>query len=639
MALTRPKSSNIVDSDYKQSCRVVVTTNITLAGGAPNVYDDVTLVAGDRVLVKTQDTTSQNGIYTVLTPGTGSNGTWIRSFDANDGTRLTGGTQVAISEGPNAGKIYRLVTPDPIVINTTPLTWIAPNGNPGGGNTHVQFNSTGSLEGSPNFTFDKYAGQLTLIGNILVANISVSSHASILSTLTVGGNIVAGNIDTNNITSDGFTQLNTLSTSGPVLVGGSLIVDGNLTVNGTSTVLNTSELEIEDKTITLAKGATDTVAANGSGISIDGANATFTYASADDSWNVNKKFNIPSLSVTNGVLGSGTGTTYTFTNFSTSNARVTGGSITGVTGSASTLVATNFSTGNAVVTGGSIDSITNFSTSNALITGGSITDVTGSASTLVATNFSTGNAVVTGGSITDVTGSASTLVATNFSTGNAVVTGGSIVLSAGTASVPPLDFTAGTLNSSPITGAMEYDGKVFYTTPDTRGISPSLQHYVLNANRGLAASTATQSLFNVDFAVKASTRYYFDAYFAISKTNLTANSLAFALILNGGATLSSLQFSAMTKWAAARTTIAALNIYSNRVTASFNTLLTVSAASAAAAATVDARIQGFFDVSVAGTINPQVALITNAPTAPTVLAQSYWRMYPVGPISANTSVL
>jgi hypothetical protein len=162
MALTRPKSSNIVDSDYKQSCRVVTTTNITLTGSAPNVYDDVTLVAGDRVLVVAQDTASQNGIYTVLTPGTGSNGTWVRSFDANDGSRLTGGTQVPIGEGPNAGKIYRLVTPDPIVINSTNLTWIFPGGNPGGTTTQVQYNNNGSLAGASSFTFDDATGNVTV---------------------------------------------------------------------------------------------------------------------------------------------------------------------------------------------------------------------------------------------------------------------------------------------------------------------------------------------------------------------------------------------------------------------------------------------------------------------------------------------
>ena len=116
MALTRPRYSNIVDTDYKASCRVVTTTNVTLSGGAPATYDGVSLNIGDRVLVTAQNTASQNGIYVVQSAGTGSNGTWVRSFDANDGERLTAGLQTNISEGTYAGKNWRLTTPDPITV-------------------------------------------------------------------------------------------------------------------------------------------------------------------------------------------------------------------------------------------------------------------------------------------------------------------------------------------------------------------------------------------------------------------------------------------------------------------------------------------------------------------------------------------
>ena len=79
MGLTRVKYNNVVDTDYKQSVRVITTTGITLAGGAPNAYDSLTLAVGDRILVNAQSTSSQNGIYIVSILGTGSNGTWIRS--------------------------------------------------------------------------------------------------------------------------------------------------------------------------------------------------------------------------------------------------------------------------------------------------------------------------------------------------------------------------------------------------------------------------------------------------------------------------------------------------------------------------------------------------------------------------------
>ena len=84
MGLTRIKAKQISNIDYKQSCRVITASNITLSGGAPTLVDGVTLVRFDRVLVNGQTTGSENGIYKVLTLGTGSNGTWVRTSDANE---------------------------------------------------------------------------------------------------------------------------------------------------------------------------------------------------------------------------------------------------------------------------------------------------------------------------------------------------------------------------------------------------------------------------------------------------------------------------------------------------------------------------------------------------------------------------
>jgi len=73
-----------------------------------------------------------------------------------------------------------------------------------------------------------------------------------------------------------------ITTSGNVTIG------GDLTVNGTQTVLNTSTLTVDDLNITVADGAADAAAANGAGLTVDGANATWTYSSGDDAWASNK---------------------------------------------------------------------------------------------------------------------------------------------------------------------------------------------------------------------------------------------------------------------------------------------------------------------------------------------------------------
>src|SRR5438552_3310297 len=58
-------------SPIKESVRVATTANITIATGlnVGDVVDGITLIDGDRVLVKNQSSGAQNGIYVVgVTP-------------------------------------------------------------------------------------------------------------------------------------------------------------------------------------------------------------------------------------------------------------------------------------------------------------------------------------------------------------------------------------------------------------------------------------------------------------------------------------------------------------------------------------------------------------------------------------------
>jgi len=124
MALTRPRAYQIYDIDYKQAVRVVTTSNITLSGGAPNSVDGVNLSLNDRVLVTGQSSKSQNGIYYVTTVGSGANGTWARSVDANTTGEVLAGMIVMVTEGGQyADTQWKLLTNDPIVIGSTELTF------------------------------------------------------------------------------------------------------------------------------------------------------------------------------------------------------------------------------------------------------------------------------------------------------------------------------------------------------------------------------------------------------------------------------------------------------------------------------------------------------------------------------------
>ena len=198
--------------------------------------------------------------------------------------------------------------------------------------------------------------------------------------------------------------------------------------------------------------------------------------------------------------------------------------------------------------------------------------------------------------------------------------------------------TGGALTSTAAAGQLEYTTLFHGTTQGTeRGLVPTPQIFVLNADRGLATVATTQTLFNQTFKVTAGTRYYYEAFISISKTNASANTLQYAIVV-ATAVIAAHEYSVISKVAATRQSLTSLSQMSNRITTGFDALVAVSGASAASAATFDAHIQGYFDITTGGTIDPQIALATNAPTVPILLAQSYWLMYPVGVTSANTSI-
>ena len=74
--------------------------------------------------------------------------------------------------------------------------------------------------------------------------------------------------------------------------GGTLIIKGDLVVQGRQTTIHSTEVEVDDLTLTLAKGATTELEADGAGIVIAGANATLTYDAQNDRLTTNKSFNV-----------------------------------------------------------------------------------------------------------------------------------------------------------------------------------------------------------------------------------------------------------------------------------------------------------------------------------------------------------
>tara|TARA_B110000211_G_scaffold15113_1_gene15800 strand:+ start:5647 stop:8490 length:2844 start_codon:yes stop_codon:yes gene_type:complete len=141
--------------------------------------------------------------------------------------------------------------------------------------------STAITEGNSNVTVTDSG-----TGSVVTTVDGVAEITTISAKTTFGGNLVIPDGATIGTVTDADSI--TIAAAGDVTVSQGLIVTGNLTVNGTTTTLNTSELKVDDLNITLADGAADSAAANGAGITIDGAGATITYAHTGTKFVFNK---------------------------------------------------------------------------------------------------------------------------------------------------------------------------------------------------------------------------------------------------------------------------------------------------------------------------------------------------------------
>ena len=365
MALTRPRAAQIYNLDYKQATRVVTVANITLSGGAPATVDGVSLSANNRILVTAQSTGSQNGIYLVSTVGSGSNGTWVRTNDANDTGEIEAGMIVMVTEGSvYADTQWKLITDDPITIGSTALTFTqnySANSISGGtsnvtvySNANVTISSAGTsnvlivsstglvvagtVSATGNITGSYFIGngsQLTGVAagstysnsnvtSLLAAfgSNTISTTGTITSASLVGGSIT---ISGNNITGTGATL--TIDPNGSGGNDGNVIIAGNLSVTGNITYIDSNVITTNEKSITLANNVNTGSAADGSGVDIgNNTLAYWRFNNATTSW----QSNIGLTPAANGTLNLGGTSNYWATVYATGSSisgNVTGGNI------------------------------------------------------------------------------------------------------------------------------------------------------------------------------------------------------------------------------------------------------------------------------------------------------------------------
>jgi hypothetical protein len=160
-------------------------------------------------------------------------------------------------------------------------------------NLNTKMNATtGTTEGKEFLLLGKAVEALT--PSITVASV-IAEGTTQIGLVNTAGTTQVGLVNTEGSTqvaavqaaASGYAPLADPTFTGTVNAA-ALTLSGNLTVNGTTTTVNSTTLDVADLNITIADGAADAAAANGAGITVDGASANITYTSATDTWDFNK---------------------------------------------------------------------------------------------------------------------------------------------------------------------------------------------------------------------------------------------------------------------------------------------------------------------------------------------------------------
>ena len=200
----------------------------------------------------------------------------------------------------------------------------------------------------------------------------------------------------------------------------------------------------------------------------------------------------------------------------------------------------------------------------------------------------------------------------------------------GTSSVAPVVFTAGTNMTTPGAGAFEYDGVVFYGSPQSnqRGVVATEQFIALTVNYTGADSTSAQQVFNASAAgavtLAASTTYFMEGVYYITRAAGTTSHTMSTLFALGG-TLTSIAYTAETTSTTGNALGAVSRIYATGATAAV-----VTAASTDATENITVIIRGIVRTNTAGTFAPQIQYSAAPGGVPTILANSFFKLTPIG---------
>jgi hypothetical protein len=257
---------------WKQPVACATTANITLSG--LQTIDTYTTLSGDRVIVKNQTTSANNGIYIA------SSGAWTRSTDANTWNELV--SAIAFIEyGSQAGGAWFCTVTPGGTLGVTPVTW-------------AQFTTSATYSAGTGLSLTGYTFSITNIGT--AGTYGSASSVPVFTTNAQGQvtSVTNTSIAIANTQVSGLGTMSTQNANNVAITGGSI----NGTTIGASTASAITGTSITANSSFSGPGTGLT--GNASALSIGGSAASATTAGSVTN----------SVTFNNGGTGAASGTTF-----------------------------------------------------------------------------------------------------------------------------------------------------------------------------------------------------------------------------------------------------------------------------------------------------------------------------------------